>query len=229
MIEINAAILEKDFEEINTKLQKVKGLVDIMQIDICDGKYVPSKTFLSAGCEISAERLKIATKGLQIELDMMIDWQVSITARFEKWLNVLTTLSPKRLVLHHTSITNEHLGMVFYTLDQTVTEFGLGIHLDDTLEDIMARFNTFPFNYVQIMGIKKVGFGEQKQSEKLIPYIQAFHDLAPDVPISIDGGVKLENVKALKDAGATRMTIGSGLFKTDDIQQRVEDLRKELE
>ncbi len=229
MIEINAAILEKDFREIEVKLQKVKGLVDIIQIDICDGKYVPSKTFLSAGCEISAERLKVATKSIELELDMMIDWQVSITGRFEKWLTVLTILSPKRIGLHHTSIDDKNLTKIFNIIDPTQTEFGLGIHLDDTLDDVVERLKSFPFSYVQIMGIEKVGYGGQSQSEKLLPYIQAFHALRPDVPISIDGGVKLENVRVLKNARVTRMTIGSGLFKTDDIEQRVKDLRKEIE
>ncbi len=224
-IEINAAILEKDLSEIESKIESSKGLVDVTQIDICDGKYVSSKTFLSAGCPVSAERLKVATDHIKLELDMMIDWQVTITDRFDKWLNVLTTLAPMRTVLHHSSITDEHLEAVFNAIDPTTTEFGLGIHLDDSLDEAVTRFDVYPFTYVQIMGIEKVGYGGQGQSDKLIPYIKAFHALRPDVPISIDGGVKLENVKSLKDAGVTRMTIGSGLFKTDDINQRVKDLR----
>jgi len=237
-IEINAAILEQDFSEIEAKLEQSKDLVDIAQIDICDGTYVPSKTFLHDANIQDAERLSIATTDIPLELDMMVDW--SITERRQtflqkifkqkkpiNWITVIKTLNPKRVVLHHSSITNKMLNNIFQIANKGSIEFGLGIHLDDTKEMLVARLSTYPFSYVQIMGIEKVGYGGQSQSDKLIPYIQSFRTKYPDMPISIDGGVKLENVKALKEAGATRMTIGSGLFKTDDIEKRVRDLQKE--
>ncbi len=227
-VEINSAILEEDFHKIVNKLESGRDLVDVAQIDICDGEYVPSKTFLSAGCPDSAVQLKMATKDIELELDMMIDWQVGITGRFEKWLNVLTVLKPSRIVLHHSSISNEHLETLSNTINPTTTEFGLGIHLDDELSEMVARFDAYPFTYVQIMGIEKVGYGGQSQSDKLIPYIKAFKALRPDTPISIDGGVKLENAKDLAKAGAIRLTVGSGLFDANNIERRAQDLRNEV-
>ena len=227
-IEINAAILEKDLSEIESKLNSSKGLVDVAQIDICDGTYVPSTTFMSEGSNTSTEQLASITKETTLELDMMIDWQSMDASQLAHWITALTKINPSRIVLHNTSITDVQIEVLLNTLDPTKVEFGLGIHLDDSLDEVVARFDMFPFTYVQIMGIEKVGYGGQNQSNKLIPYIQAFHALRPDVPISVDGGVKLENVQALKKAGATRMTIGSGLFKTEDIEKRAEDLRAEL-
>ncbi len=238
--EINAAILEEDFAEIEAKLGRSRDLVDIAQVDICDGKYVPSKTFMYNSNLYEALMLKKAVEGNRsiLELDMMVDWSIThvnrnfFTDLFGSykvdWLALLTVLKPARIVLHHSSITNENLDTVFNTIDPTQTELGLGIHLDDELEEVVIRFDAYPFTYVQIMGIEKVGYGGQGQSGKLIPYIEAFKALRPDTPISIDGGVKLENVKALKDAGATRMTLGSGLFGTDDIGQRMKNLRNEV-
>lgn len=223
MIEINSAILEENFAKLEAKLKRGSGLIDFAQIDICDGKYVPSKTFLSTADLKETEQLANITQDAPLELDMMVDWSINAD-----WLKVFEILKPQRIVLHHTSITDEHLDMVFDTLDPTRTEFGLGIHLDDKLDEMMARFDAYPFTYVQIMGIEKVGYSGQAQSDKLIPYIKAFKTLRPDTPISIDGGVKRENIKALKEAGATRMTLGSGLFSADDIKQRVKDLRNEV-
>lgn len=223
MIEINSAILEKDLSELMVKLERSRGLVDFAQIDICDGKYVPSETFLSLPNTQEAEQLKAIVKDMPLELDMMVEWHA-----VNAWLSVIATLAPQRIVLHHSSITDESLDTVFNTIDPTATELGLGIHLDDDINEIVGRFDAYPFTYVQIMGIEKVGYGGQAQSDKLIPYIQAFKALRPDAPISIDGGVKLENVKALKDAGATRLALGSGLFDADSTEQRVDELRKEI-
>ncbi len=219
-IEINAAILEQDIHEIQSKINQVKHLVDFVQIDICDGAYVPGKTFLHDASSKDAETLFNILKDISLELDMMVDWLSP-----KDWVAILKIIKPQRIVLHHSSITNEILAKVFDAIDPTHTEFGLGIHLDDDIDDIVARFDAYPFNYVQIMGIEKVGFGGQAQSKKLIPYIKAFKAHKPNVPISIDGGVKLENVKTLKNTGVTRMTIGSGLFVTNDTKRQIKKLR----
>ena len=39
------AILPRDFAEIEDKVSQIKGLSDIIQIDICDGKFVSSTTW----------------------------------------------------------------------------------------------------------------------------------------------------------------------------------------
>ncbi len=238
-IEINSAILEKSFSNLETKLELSKGLVDFSQIDICDGNYVPSKTFLSRSNIDNVKKLQQITQDKNIELDMMVDWAIAHKERtfFQKlfkkseiidWITILQILRPKRVVLHHSSVSNKILNKIFTTFAKQNIEFGIGIHLDDDREMLVARLSTYPFTYVQIMGIEKVGYGGQSQSEKLIPYIQSFRTEYPNIPISVDGGVKLENIKALKDAGVTRMTIGSGLFKVDDIKKRMTDLRSEV-
>ena len=43
-IEIIPAILPKDYAEILDKTEQVHGLVKAVQIDICDGHFVPSFT-----------------------------------------------------------------------------------------------------------------------------------------------------------------------------------------
>jgi len=75
--EIIPAILEKDFKSIQSKLEQVKDLVEFVQIDICDGVFVPSKTFASSGRKDSAKKIKKLSKILNLELDMMVDFQVN--------------------------------------------------------------------------------------------------------------------------------------------------------
>ena len=75
--EIIPAILEKDFKTIQSKLEQVKGLVDLVQLDICDGTFVSSKTFASSGRKDSAKKLKKLSKMLNLELDMMVDFQAN--------------------------------------------------------------------------------------------------------------------------------------------------------
>ena len=45
MIEIIPAILPKDYEDLKNKIALVRGVAPLVQIDICDGVFVPSKTW----------------------------------------------------------------------------------------------------------------------------------------------------------------------------------------
>ena len=53
MIEIIPAILPKNYEDLKNKIALVRGIVPVVQIDICDGIFVPSKTwpFSTGGAE----------------------------------------------------------------------------------------------------------------------------------------------------------------------------------
>ena len=44
-MEIIPAVLPKDFSELEEKVQMVVGLADTVQVDICDGKFVPTTTW----------------------------------------------------------------------------------------------------------------------------------------------------------------------------------------
>jgi pentose-5-phosphate-3-epimerase len=44
-MEIIPAILPRDFAEIEEKVELIKGLCPLVQIDICDGKFVTSTTW----------------------------------------------------------------------------------------------------------------------------------------------------------------------------------------
>lgn len=99
-IEILPAILEKSFSKIEKKIKQVENFVDFIQVDICDGKFVPSKTVASAGCSSSFLRLKKLTKKVGLELDMMVDLDTKIKGRFEKWLKGIEASGAERVVFH---------------------------------------------------------------------------------------------------------------------------------
>ena len=50
-------------------------------------------------------------------------------------------------------------------------------------------------------------------------------ELGFPVEIEVDGGVKLQTGRALVEAGATRLVVGTGLFEADDRSARIADLR----
>jgi ribulose-phosphate 3-epimerase len=52
--------------------------------------------------------------------------------------------------------------------------------------------------------------------------------LPPDVPVQVDGGVGPENIRAVRDAGATLFVAGSSIFGREDLPRAYRRLLQEL-
>ncbi len=223
-IEIGAAILEQDLASIKNKIDLAKDVVDFIQIDICDGNFVKSKTYLHSGDMNDAISIKESVPDdVILELDMMTDWLSGVN-----WTTIIHTIRPHRAVLHYKSINDNKLFELFSLSEFESVSFGLGVGLDDDLERVIERLKRFPFAYAQIMGIEKIGYGGQNQSPKLVPVLQAISRYCTNLPLCVDGGVKLENVRTIQSAGAVRFAIGSGLFFASDLKQRAREFRRVL-
>ena len=226
-IKIAAAILEAKFQKLEQRVREARGVVDIMQIDICDGKFVPSKTFASAGCTESFKRIAKLTKKDILELDMMVDLDSTIAGRFDKWMTAIKSSGAKQVIFHYGSTENKW-GEIFKILKGSKIKFGLAVHLHHKNSEIFKMLESHPFKYVQVMGIEKVGFGGQSFSNKTYAKVRAIRKKYPKLDIAIDGGVKVNNAKKLIEAGATQLSSGSGIFKYEDgINEAVKLMRKQ--
>jgi ribulose-phosphate 3-epimerase len=101
----------------------------------------------------------------------------------------------------------------------------LGAHQSpDELEPFEGRYD-----FVQVMGIEHEG----RQGEKFDPDHKALFLLErlrrrhPQLPLQVDGGVRLDNVRSLVKAGATRLVAGSAIFEQPDIQAAYQALYTE--
>ena len=80
---------------------------------------------------------------------------------------------------------------------------------------------------VLIMSVNP-GFGGQS----LIPYcldkIRELRKLKPELDIQIDGGVKLDNIVACKEAGANVFVVGSAIFGQADPEATCREFVKKV-
>ncbi len=47
--------------------------------------------------------------------------------------------------------------------------------------------------------------------------------------IQVDGGIKMDNIKLIADAGADSIVSGSGIFGTSDYAETISKMRAEIE
>jgi ribulose-phosphate 3-epimerase len=220
MSDIIPAILEKNFSEIKNKLAFLRGRVRCAQIDFCDGIFVPNQTwpFASGGLE-DVDFLKIVNEeeGLpywqefDFELDLMV---ADAVENFDIYLK----LGPKRMIFHLGAQKNleefEHFleGLDMYIRDYV--EIGLAFKPSDDLS-IVSKLS-HEVDFLQCMGIDEDGFQGEKFDEKVLHNIKYLKENLPGIVLSVDGGINLENARTILNAGADRLTIGSGIWKSPD-------------
>ena len=102
MLEIIPAILPKDYDDMKDKISLVRGIVPLAQVDICDGVFVPSKTwpFSTEGLHdfnflkiLNEEEGMPFWEDIDFELDLMVADAVSN-------FDIYTKLGARRIVFH---------------------------------------------------------------------------------------------------------------------------------
>jgi ribulose-phosphate 3-epimerase len=207
MVEIIPAILPKVQSEVNQKTKAVLGLVSCVQIDVCDGKFVPTKT---------AFKELPFLDGLEYELDLMIDQPEQV---IESYID----LQPARIIIHLESV-QDHVKL-FLALEQIrgIIEIGLAIS-NETPDEVLEKYIE-DCDFIQLMGIAKIGYQAQPFDESVIERIAYFHRKYPDMPISVDGGVNETTIKRLVGAGASRLVVGSSIFASGNPADNIEKLK----
>ena len=76
------------------------------------------------------------------------------------------------------------------------------------------------------------GFGGQSfipsALDKLRQVRKIIDDSGFDIRLEIDGGVKTDNIRAIKEAGADTFVAGSAIFSQPDYKKVIDDMRAEL-
>ena len=229
MRDITPAILEKDFGEIKNKLTFLRGKVKCVQLDFCDGIYVQNQTwpFFSGGFD-DADFLKIMNEeeGLPYWEDFDFEFDLMIENAVENF-DIYLKLGPKRMIFHLDAQKNlekfEHFleGLDMYVRDNV--EIGLAFKPNDDLVTVSRLSHKVDF--LHCMGIDEIGLQGQEFNKKVIENIKILKNNLPGIIISVDGGINLENAEEILNAGADRLTVGSGIWKSGDPISALEDFQ----
>src|SRR3989338_2174995 len=212
MTEIIPAILPKDYEDLKNRIALVRHLVSVVQIDLCDGKFVRSRTWpfdLAQGEPFLDEyfsRILNEQEGLPFweDIDFEIDLMVADAVQnFDLYMK----LGPRRIIFHVEAVgelenfKNFLEGIDMYVRD--VVEIGVAINPDTSLETL---FPLIPhIDFVQCMGIAQIGYQGEPFDERVLANIKTLKEKFSDVVVSVDGGVNLATGARLAEAGVDRL------------------------
>lgn len=208
MIEVIPAIIAQDFQEIKKKIVSVDGLVNWVQIDIIDGLFAPTNTW-----ESFQDLLELEGK-TKVEVHLMVEQPEHYLA---DWMRVAD-----RVIVHFES--TEHLPEIVTQFENVPVNLGVALLLETPLEKLHPFKGKISF--IQLLGIKNIGRQGEKFEARCLDRIHALRSTWPDVTISVDGGITLDNAEKILEAGADNLVIGSAIWESVDVAKTIQQFQK---
>ena len=198
MIEIIPAILPKDQDDLTSKLELVKGLVETVQIDFCDGGFSPDETLpFRDQLDYEAHLMVADPSALVPSL---------LKSGFVRVLVQVETLSAEAFA----ELIHEWSGAV---------EVGAALEIETPLEKLSSFVHELKM--IQLMGIAHIGKQGEPFDARVVARVREAHVRFPRLSLAVDGGVSLMNARELLKAGATRLVVGSAIFNASDVEAAI--------
>ena len=200
------ANIQRDFEMINT------SNADWFHIDVMDGVFVPNISF---GMPVISAMKKHAKKPLDVHL---------MIVNPDQYISTFKNIGADILTVHYEACSHLHRTLQAIKAEGMKAGVALNPHtpihlLEDIIQDI---------DLVCIMSVNP-GFGGQSFIEHTYKKVKELKSLInkneTSTLIEIDGGVNINNEKALIDAGADVLVAGSFVFKSGNPELTIQELK----
>jgi len=192
-MKIVPSILAEKPEDFLLRIKQAESFTDYVQIDLMDGVFVPSKSFPPG-------EINLLATALSFELHLMCEDPASL----------MKLVDNRRLkkVIYHIEAVADHLAFI-NGMKTRGLEVGLAVKPETGIEkfkDIVEYLDTLLF-----MTVDPGRYGSPFKPEVLVKVAES-KKLFPGVTISVDGGISLDNLHFLIDAGVDYACVGSRIF-----------------
>ena len=216
-LEIEPSIYAADFSRLGEQLETVMSAgARIFQFDVGDGQFVEPIT-------IGPIVLK-SISPLVHELGGVLDCHLMIVTP-EKHFEAIAEAGGDSVTVHY-EVCDDLPGVI-----AQARELGLGVGVafnPETEPDAVAEAAGGLVDLVLCMSIHP-GYSGQPFMPESIPRVRRLRELLPDdVHIQVDGGVGPDNVRELREAGASLLVAGTSVFGQEDIAAAYREPRRAL-
>jgi ribulose-phosphate 3-epimerase len=192
-IRIVPTILTDDPATLEKLVGQAEGFTDSAQVDIMDGKFVPSN---SVSCsQVAAVKIKIAW-----EAHLMVLHPENCVADFHR-------AGAKKITFHYEATPSP--GKII----KLIRGLGLKVGLAINPETPISTFTPLVKDVDSVLFLAvHPGFYGAAFLPEVLDKIKAFRSDYPDTETGIDGGVKEDNIVKIARSGVDVIYIGSALF-----------------
>jgi ribulose-phosphate 3-epimerase len=214
---IAPSILSADFARLGEEVDNVLASgADVVHFDVMDNHFVPNLTIGPLVCDALRKHGVTAP----IDVHLMIEPVDRIIPDFVKAGASMITFHPEA---------STHIDRSLQMIRGEGCKSGLVFNPATPLS-----YLDYVMDKVDIILLMSVnpGFGGQSfipaTLDKLKEARKRIDDSGFDIRLEIDGGVKVDNIREIKAAGADMFVAGSAIFSQPDYKKVIDDMRAEL-
>lgn len=200
---IAPSLLAADFFDLSSQMKLLKeGNIEVLHLDVMDGMFVPSISF---GMPVISS--------LRKSVDFFFDVHMMVENP-ERYIEDFYNSGADGITIHFEAC--KHIDRCISQIKSLGLRSGISINPAtpvSLLENIVSEVDM-----VLIMSVNP-GFGGQKFIPYSLDKIKELYKMREKknqkLLIQVDGGVGVDNIKALSDAGVDEFVAGSSVFKGD--------------
>ncbi len=214
---IAPSILSADFARLGEEVDAVVAAgADMIHFDVMDNHYVPNLTIGPMVCAA----LRSYGVTVPIDVHLMVKPVDSIIPEFAAAGATDITFHPEA---------TEHVDRSLQLIREHGVRAGLVFNPATPLDYL--RYVMDKVDMVLLMSVNP-GFGGQQFIPGTLAKLREARHLIDesgyDTRLEIDGGVKVDNIRAIAKAGADTFVVGSAIFSSNDYSATLDALRAEL-
>ena len=214
---IAPSILSADFARLGEEVDAVlKAGADWVHFDVMDNHYVPNLTIGPMVCKA----LRNYGVTAPIDVHLMVKPVDSLIEDFAKAGATFITFHPEA---------SDHVDRSLESVKSFGCKTGLVLNPETSLDSLDSCWDRL--DMVLLMSVNP-GFGGQDFIPSVMEKISALRKIIDqkklNIRLEVDGGIKLDNIAEVANAGADTFVSGSGIFGEKSYQDVISKMRQSL-